>query len=389
MPKTILGGWSLYGPLSEWTTCTTSCGKGFQHRTRHRICNNPEPQHGGKDCVGLVHRDWSEWNNCPVSCGGGVQQSVRTRACNETKQGRNNCKESNETKEQRFDGHWSLFIPLGDWSQCSSSCNNGTKTRVRIRTCSEPVPLYGGKPCVGQSMSTDTITCNTQPCSGKEDPKQKTIIIIALVSSILILLGGLLIFFYCRYKRIPKTESTPQRQPEVYEEIQSMDIVNNIYVPSYAEYIHNPRFLNRPNPGTALPFPSLFVNIQRTESTLTSNTNDCRLSEIVGHRKSNEMNEETAVGVKHNFKLSEVDESKMAICPRNESGSTDKEEYFDVANSITEDCPVDGYEKPMLKSRNSYITVLPDESKKPEETATKDQQDYLECCHDIDESVKN
>ena len=37
-----------YGQWTNWTQCSVSCGLGM--RTRHRECNNPEPQFGGLTC---------------------------------------------------------------------------------------------------------------------------------------------------------------------------------------------------------------------------------------------------------------------------------------------------------------------------------------------------
>ena len=39
------GNWSLY------STCNATCGKGFE--TWWRVCNNPEPKYGGKNCSHL------------------------------------------------------------------------------------------------------------------------------------------------------------------------------------------------------------------------------------------------------------------------------------------------------------------------------------------------
>lgn len=41
------GGW---GPYSDWSQCSATCGEGSQVRSRN--CNNPEPQNGGKSCIG-------------------------------------------------------------------------------------------------------------------------------------------------------------------------------------------------------------------------------------------------------------------------------------------------------------------------------------------------
>ncbi|OWF48144.1 Sushi repeat-containing protein SRPX2 [Mizuhopecten yessoensis] len=41
------GDWSVW---SNWSVCSASCGNGTT--VRKRLCNNPTPDHGGKDCVG-------------------------------------------------------------------------------------------------------------------------------------------------------------------------------------------------------------------------------------------------------------------------------------------------------------------------------------------------
>ena len=38
---------------------------------------------------------------------------------------------------------------------------------MRMRTCTNPVPQNGGKPCYGST--TESRECNTQPCPGKVD----------------------------------------------------------------------------------------------------------------------------------------------------------------------------------------------------------------------------
>ena len=52
------GSWSKFG------ACTKSCGRGVQRKSRK--CNNPSPQHNGKDCVGsaTVYRHCNT-QHCP------------------------------------------------------------------------------------------------------------------------------------------------------------------------------------------------------------------------------------------------------------------------------------------------------------------------------------
>jgi hypothetical protein len=56
------GRWS---PWSPWSACTVTCAGGIRERTR--VCNSPEPQYGGKDCVGDVkEHQMCNKRSCPI-----------------------------------------------------------------------------------------------------------------------------------------------------------------------------------------------------------------------------------------------------------------------------------------------------------------------------------
>lgn len=59
---TVNGGW---GPWSPWDICSVTCGGGAQKRSR--LCNNPTPQFGGKDCVGdVTETQICNKQDCPI-----------------------------------------------------------------------------------------------------------------------------------------------------------------------------------------------------------------------------------------------------------------------------------------------------------------------------------
>ncbi|WAR10763.1 SEM5A-like protein [Mya arenaria] len=57
----------------------------------------------------------------------------------------------------RLDGGWSAW---SEYSNCSSTCGSGHRTRVR--TCTDPAPEGGGHVCVGPSL--DRALCDNGPC---------------------------------------------------------------------------------------------------------------------------------------------------------------------------------------------------------------------------------
>ena len=56
-------------------------------------------------------------------------------------------------------GGWNSW---GSWTSCTATCGGGTKSRSR--SCTNPSPANGGKPCPGSSG--DRPACNTNGCPG-------------------------------------------------------------------------------------------------------------------------------------------------------------------------------------------------------------------------------
>lgn len=59
----------------------------------------------------------------------------------------------------RIVGGWSLWTTYS----CTKSCGGGHA--FRLRSCTNPVPLFGGSDCQGQIYGY--LPCNTHPCHGK------------------------------------------------------------------------------------------------------------------------------------------------------------------------------------------------------------------------------
>lgn len=176
----------INGNYSEWTqfsSCSLTCGGGERFRTR--TCTNPRAQYGGLNCSGLgpnrevqdcntqpcpINGGYSEWSNfsaCSVSCNSGIK--TRYRLCNnpQPQHGGRNCSNLGPAQENR-----SCFLKVcpvdgnyGNWSSfgiCSKTCGRGEK--IRTRKCDSPAPVGEGRNCSRLGSSIDIQPCNTHPC---------------------------------------------------------------------------------------------------------------------------------------------------------------------------------------------------------------------------------
>jgi len=172
-----------YGDWSAFSKCTKTCGGGLHYK--HRCCINPYPKHGGDDCSELgapveadvcntmpcpidgAYGNWTEWGTCDKTCGGGLQH--KTRSCDNPppRFGGKNCshhgadKMSQACNEQPcpIDGGYTDWTP---YSACSVSCGSGLQ--YKSRCCMDPLPAFGGKPCILLGAPVEIKKCETQAC---------------------------------------------------------------------------------------------------------------------------------------------------------------------------------------------------------------------------------
>jgi len=177
----VNGGWSDW---TEWSACSFGCGKG--HRTRARYCDSPAPVNGGftcagsdfsfESCRGLLQCPspipgswgaWTEWGSCTQTCGFAFRP--RQRLCNEPvpQYGGPPCLGlAFMTKicalspcPSSVDGGWSAW---STWTDCSSSCGMGNTSRSR--QCSQPTPQNSGIPCLGASVEEHNCEISSENC---------------------------------------------------------------------------------------------------------------------------------------------------------------------------------------------------------------------------------
>uniref|UniRef100_A0AAV2KYV0 Ig-like domain-containing protein n=1 Tax=Knipowitschia caucasica TaxID=637954 RepID=A0AAV2KYV0_KNICA len=166
-----------YSEWSEWGPCSVSCGAGGQKRRRQ--CNNPTPANGGQDCTGLSSAtrscygkpcsvdgswsEWSAWEECSRTCGQGNRTRIRSCSDPPALHGGRPCEGRAaevimcSVRPCPVAGHWGPWLP---WSPCSETCGKGMQSRVKL--CNNPPPAFEGPQCEGSD--TQTQACKERPC---------------------------------------------------------------------------------------------------------------------------------------------------------------------------------------------------------------------------------
>ncbi|GFN97243.1 sco-spondin-like [Plakobranchus ocellatus] len=143
---------------SEWTIAECEHNKW----TTTGICHGGATLAAGVQCnVNGVWSLWSAWSECSVTCENGTR--TRTRQCDHPPRlhgGRDCVGETVQTKNCSLpmcpvDGVWTAW---GPWHACSVTCDNGTQ--VRTRDCHGP--FYDGQDCEGPA--NDTRDCMDRHC---------------------------------------------------------------------------------------------------------------------------------------------------------------------------------------------------------------------------------
>jgi len=176
-----VSGWT------SWSTCGASCGTAQQSRVR-QIKSYPE--HGGKACPSDLHATqgcnlgpcstvdcevskWSDWSTCTTTCDIGLQHRSREvtserqphgAGCNAELGQTRGCEDEDGKPNPPCVVQDCIWNEWEEWSACTCTCGGGQKTRNRHI---KQVPALGGKPCEAHDKQ-ELVPCSTQPCPSSQ-----------------------------------------------------------------------------------------------------------------------------------------------------------------------------------------------------------------------------
>ncbi|XP_067655913.1 coadhesin-like [Haliotis asinina] len=248
----VHGGVSAWDNWSVNSPCSPTCGaNGIRTRTRTRTCTNPVPAYSGRFCAQPlvatetivcapvpcqdVVSSWTSWEvpTCQVQATCGVLAVVnitRSRTCTSPANGVLCSVSLTETKSfscgaaqcPAIHGGISMWSVWGE-GPCSATCGSAVRNVIRNRTCTNPVPQYGGNDC-----SETRSESMTRTCSGLPSCPTMSALTGGILVGVFILLGILLIliivgFLWCMCRRkdevLYKKENIRQSEFHQYENV--------------------------------------------------------------------------------------------------------------------------------------------------------------------------
>uniref|UniRef100_UPI003AAC6088 A disintegrin and metalloproteinase with thrombospondin motifs 19-like n=1 Tax=Centroberyx gerrardi TaxID=166262 RepID=UPI003AAC6088 len=163
--------------MTEWTSCSRSCGKGSQSRqvactqqlpngtlvkAKDRDCARPKPaltqRCEGQDC--LTVWEAGVWSECSGKCGRGVRH--RLVKCTNP---RSKCDLTTFPREvEECEDYSKCFIwRTGDWSKCSVTCGKGMQSRVI--QCMHQITGRHSSECFPSEKPAAYRPCQQQTCN--------------------------------------------------------------------------------------------------------------------------------------------------------------------------------------------------------------------------------
>jgi hypothetical protein len=153
-----------YAWKGDWTECSVQCGTGVRYRDV-TFMRGPERCKQGtftvedecqvrpcdeNDCA----YTWREWSDCSLPCGTGTQ----TRSPEITRPTNGGFCPTTETKKcQNFPCPVGCEYGWGEWSECSRTCGSGLKYR--------DISLTKGNDSCPKSLGQDSDSCEIRPCN--------------------------------------------------------------------------------------------------------------------------------------------------------------------------------------------------------------------------------
>lgn len=149
--------------VSDWSGCSTSCGKGMQLRNlscssgQAADCMDLDPPPENQSCLAMSGCRWaSEWSVCSSSCGSGTKQRQVHQGGGALSAIIDEC--SNVSGCEWFIGHW---------GSCSVTCGRGEQQRrVNCSSNATGACAHLGKRPHERRNCTDLPTCNESDAPG-------------------------------------------------------------------------------------------------------------------------------------------------------------------------------------------------------------------------------